>query len=181
MDATSPLADAAPRFEVRVEPPAPPTRGAIVKRLLLGLSVLVVAVRWPYVVGASILLPALFAWLGFRVSVARRHAMTVRFLDDALETEIDDVVGRTPWEHVTDVKETADAAVIALPFGRSVVIPKAQLPADRRVFIDAMPAHVRFEVVQAAPAAKNQKWKTLGLWVALMVVLYWVYQVMGQR
>ena len=173
--------DATPRYEVTVEPAAQaPALTITPKQLGLAALALVLAVLYPYGFGAPIVLPALFVWLGFRIGIKRPQprGYTVRFFDDVLEISGDGYVGRTEWEHVTDVKESEAGVGIEMPGGRRIDIPKAMLPADRRVLIDALPAHVRFEVVKPAPRPEPSRIKTVGLWLVLIAIVYAIYQVL---
>lgn len=175
--------DATPRYEVTVEPTAKaPALTVTPKQVALAGIALAVAAFHPYGFGASVVLPALFVWLGFRIGVPRPQprGYTVRFFDDVLEIAGDGYVGRTEWEHVTEVKETDAGVVIEMPGGRRIEIPKAELPADRRVLLDALPAHVRFEVVPPAAPPRQSSAKTVALWGVLMVVLYAIYQLVGE-
>jgi hypothetical protein len=132
-----------------------------------------------------IVVPALFAWLGYRAmrAQARPDRYTIRFFSDVLETIGEGYVARVSWEHVVEVKETAAGAAIVLLNERQVLIPRAQLPADHRTLIDAMPPHVRFEAIQSLPPItdpKNQSFKTVALWVVLMLAMYLAYLALGE-
>lgn len=173
--------DATPRYEVTVEPTAKaPALTVTPKQIALAALALVLGALYPYGFGAPVVLPALFVWLGFRIGIKRPppRGYTVRFFDDALEISGDGYVGRTDWEHVTDVKESEAGVGIEMPGGRRIDIPKAMLPEDRRVLIDALPAHVRFEVVPPAAPPKQSRAKTLALWAVLVTVVYAIYQVL---
>jgi len=104
----------------------------------------------------------------------------VRLFDDVLEVAGDGYVARTDWEHVTDVKESEAGVAIQIRNGPRVDIPKAMLPEDRRLLIDALPPHVRFEVVPPAAPAKHGSAKTIALWAVLVTVLYAIYQVLRE-
>jgi uncharacterized membrane protein len=178
---SSPTDETAPRFEAQVDTqPATPQRTITSQRVAFVLVALALSARFPYSVGAALVLPGLFAWLGLR-AVARRATQqpyTVRFFEDALEVRGDDYVARTGWEHIRGAKESEVGVVIAMPAGRQVVIPRAQLPEDRRLLIDAMPAHVRFEVIPSPVRTKTDSYKTLALWAALMVLLAAIWWLM---
>ncbi len=172
-------ADPAPRYEVLLDVPTESALGAARRLLVPAIVGLALAASMPYQVGVAVALPLLFAMIGVRVGTLRPRATTVRFFEDVLEIASTDVVHRMGWEHFTGVKETSQGVVIALPGGREIAIPLAQLPADRRVLIDALPAHVRFEVVAAAPPKHNAR-RTVGLWLALIALFTIAYYLMRQ-
>jgi hypothetical protein len=168
-------------FEVRIEA-APKPR---VRWPLIGLGVLGVAsaVWMPRELGLSLVLPALFAWLGLRVT-SRKHtesAHTVRFLPEVLEVEGSDYVARTAWQHIQRAEQSESQLVLHMPSG-GLVIPRAQLTGGLESVVGALPAHVHVETVTAPTpdtTRRRQARTTLLLWGLLIALFVASYLILG--
>lgn len=158
------------RLELRVEPPPRP------KPVGLWLALAAVAVvgllRVPYACILGGLLPFGFFWLGYWTVAGRDHAFTLRARSGSLEVDHERVIERIAWELVREVRDTADGLAIPLTHGRVLRIPSALVP-DRRTLMDALPAHVKL-VVDRPQQGSGETWKTVALWVAIMLALWFV-------
>lgn len=164
-------------FEVRIEAaPKPRVRWPLIGLGVLGLAS---AVWMPRELGLSLVLPALFAWLGLRVT-SRKHTEsthTVRFLPEALEVEGRDYVARTAWQYVQRAEQSESQLVLHTPAG-GLVIPRAQLTGGLESVLEALPAHVHVETVTAPTPDATRRRQSIrvvlfwGLLIALFVAIY---------
>lgn len=166
-----------PLLELRVEPEAVPMRrrawGAV-----LAIAAVAVAITQPWFF-ASVALPLLFAWLGYRVVIARERPYTLRLGDEGLEILTPGCRDLVGWSHVESVAPGPGTfTTLRFAGGGAVQIPARALH-DRAVLLGALPASVRVEPPpeERSPAAKkHDARKTVILWIVLVVLLYAVYQ-----
>lgn len=168
------------RLRVEIPAPALPAQNTAVWCVaFVAVAATLVA---PWRVGVPLALPLMFAVLGF--SVLRPAPADPSTLEiDGADFVVRSVhyVARTPLEHVRRVVHRADALVVLLPSGE-IPIPLAALAGQPRRLIDALPAHVPYEVDPApVPPTAHAARKTLALWLLLIMLFGALYTILGKR
>jgi hypothetical protein len=139
---------------------------------LLGVSALGIYEPWRFGV---MLIPLVFAWLGFRITFQRQRDDVLRILDDGLEIAGAGSTNFTAWSHVESVV-AGPGSFTTLRF-----VGGGMLQVPNRELIDAIPEFVRRETVTSTedPASKktNTK-KTVLLWLVLIVLFYGVFRLL---
>lgn len=163
------------RLELRVEPAPRPKQ--VAPWLAVAALVAWGAIATPYACIVSTVVPVLFTWLGYSLAASAGRAFTMRARASCLEISYGDVVERLEWSLIEEVKDTADGIVIPLTHGRTLHLPSALVP-DRRALMSAMPEHVKLTVERSQQKA-GETWKTVAIWIALMILFYAVTRYLG--
>ncbi|MFO0624416.1 MAG: hypothetical protein U0325_02275 [Polyangiales bacterium] len=168
------------RLRVEIPAPAMPTQHTAVWSV--GLVAVAATLAAPWRVGVPLALPLLFAVLGFyALRPAPADPYTVEIDATAFAVRSAHYLARTPLEHVRRVVHRPAALVVVIPSGE-IPIPLSALAGQPRRLIEALPAHVSYEVDPApAPPTAQAARKTLALWLLLLVLFGAIYAILGTR
>ncbi len=129
---------------------------------LLGVAALGIYEPWRFGV---MLIPLVFAWLGFRITLRRQRDDVLRIMDDGLEIAGGGSTNFTAWSHVESVVAGPGSFTTLRFVGGSML----QVPT--RELIDAIPEFVPRETEHPASTKTSAK-KTVLLWLVLIALLY---------
>lgn len=161
-----------PRFELEVR--ARSARSTFTLAALVGL---VVSVRFPLEVGASLMLPMVFLTVGHWIEAGFGSVFTVRVSNDAVELEGNGVVWRTAWVHIESLGLTASGLTIVIASGERVVVPRPADPRDDRALLNALGRRREIDMTAAPSTAST----TLPIFAVVLaaVVFYTLYQLVA--
>jgi hypothetical protein len=157
-----------PTLEIRVPARAPPRRAL----WALGVIGAFFAFRYPYEAGVAVVLPVLFAGLGWAVAIPRRTGYALRFLETELEIVTAHASHRVPWSRISSAKQTQRGLLLALPW-TTLEVPAACLP-DTTALRAALPEHLTAGA-QTGVEVESTGWVFTLVWILVCAVVTALY------